>query len=176
MSAVPLVEDSTQSIEAFAPLDTLFSDYAQARSHLNKIANFVQQHDSAAEYFFEAARTQHGMHPSSVKRFFDIEAAVSALDADYWGKVMRLTDILESMPGKARNEWASQLRKHETPAFTRVSVESTMNDLLFRRVQFFAERVDGIFRALSSEHVTNRPEGFGKRMIVNYVLDAYQFR
>jgi hypothetical protein len=32
------------------------------------------------------------------------------------------------------------------------------SDLLAQRGKFLAARVDGIFRALSREHVTNRPE------------------
>src|SRR5690606_30066790 len=35
-----------------------------------------------------------------------------------------------------------------------------------QRDKFFAERIDGIFRALSRSHVTNRPEGFSRRMIL----------
>jgi hypothetical protein len=45
-----------------------------------------------------------------------------------------------------------------------------LDDLLRQRSKFFAERVDGIFRSLSGNHVTNIPEGFGKRMITEGVL------
>lgn len=47
--------------------------------------------------------------------------------------------------------------------------------MLNNRSTFLAERVDGIFRALSGEHVTNRPEGFSKRMIMNYAFEADQW-
>jgi hypothetical protein len=53
------------------------------------------------------------------------------------------------------------------------NVRNTLGDLLRMRGQFLAERVDGIFRGLSGEHVTNAPEAFGKRMIVAYVLGDY---
>jgi hypothetical protein len=43
------------------------------------------------------------------------------------------------------------------------------------RTQFLSERVDGIFRGLSGDHVTNRPEGFGKRMIIANVIDGFGY-
>ncbi|VTU46091.1 hypothetical protein SRS16P2_00479 (plasmid) [Variovorax sp. SRS16] len=45
--------------------------------------------------------------------------------------------------------------------------------MLAMRQQFFAERIDGIFRTLSHEHVTNVPEGFNKRMILAYVVSEW---
>lgn len=48
----------------------------------------------------------------------------------------------------------------------------TLKELLLERDKFLAERVDGIFRALSGEHVTNVPEGFSKRMII-YMGDKF---
>lgn len=40
-------------------------------------------------------------------------------------------------------------------------------------MKFLSERVDGLFRILSGEHVTNSPAGFGKRMIIANVLNEY---
>ena len=49
-----------------------------------------------------------------------------------------------------------------------------MENLLQQRATFFSERVDGIFRGLSGEHVTNSPAGFSKKMILANVLrDGY---
>jgi hypothetical protein len=55
-------------------------------------------------------------------------------------------------------------------------VRDTLSGLLAARAKFFAERVDGIFRGLSGEHVTNSPAGFGKRMIISYVLNYGSIR
>jgi predicted RNA methylase len=59
------------------------------------------------------------------------------------------------------------------PDFEDKSVRSTLADLLSLRHQFLSERVDGIFRALSGEHVTNSPAAFSKRMIVAYLFNSY---
>ncbi|WPG35331.1 DUF4942 domain-containing protein [Variovorax sp. EBFNA2] len=59
------------------------------------------------------------------------------------------------------------------PDFTGDTVRSTLSSLINMRSQFLAERVDGIFRALSGGHVTNVPEGFGRRMIIARILTCY---
>ena len=68
------------------------------------------------------------------------------------------------MPGTRRSG-------HKCPDFDEATVRATLEDLLGQRHTFLAERVDGIFRGLSGEHVTNSPSGFGKRMIVSCVLN-----
>lgn len=59
------------------------------------------------------------------------------------------------------------------PDFTDETVRSTLASLINMRAQFLAERVDGIFRALSGAHVTNVPEGFGRRMIIARILTTF---
>jgi hypothetical protein len=77
------------------------------------------------------------------------------------------------MPQARRDEWNNTIIEHKCPAYTEESVRATMESLLAARSKFFSERVDGIFRNLSGEHITNSPAGFGKRMILNYVLNDH---
>ena len=88
-------------------------------------------------------------------------------------KALNMTDVYEYMPNNRRTEWNEQIREMKTPDFDEETVRPTIMELLNSRQQFFAERVDGIFRALSGDHVTNRPEGFGKRMILARVFNEY---
>ncbi len=67
------------------------------------------------------------------------------------------------------------IRRRKTPAFEPSTVRETLTTLLADRGKFFAQRVDGIFRALSRSHVTNSPSGFRKRMILEGVLDQFGF-
>jgi len=67
------------------------------------------------------------------------------------------------------NSWANP----PLPDFEEDTVRATLNDLLAKRSMFLAERVDGIFRALSGEHITNSPAGFSKRMIVANLITSY---
>jgi len=61
----------------------------------------------------------------------------------------------------------------KTPDFEESTVRATLAELLSSRMNFLAEKVDGIFRALSGTHVTNQPEGFSKRMILTGVTDSW---
>jgi hypothetical protein len=102
---------------------------------------------------------------------------------------MQMTDVYDCMPQARRDYWRAQLegkksahignRNEEIPPlpdFEEATVRATMSDLLNMRGKFFAERVDGIFRGLSGEHVTNCPEGFSKRMIIGYMLSYGSIR
>ena len=101
-----------------------------------------------------------------------LETAIKALDAHFWQRALELTDVLDTMPQARRDEWHDQISKRQAPPFERSSVMQTLRELLDQRVTFFAERVDGIFQALSREHLTNRPEGFSKRMIIAHAYDG----
>ncbi|MGA9618169.1 MAG: DUF4942 domain-containing protein, partial [Serratia proteamaculans] len=95
-----------------------------------------------------------------VSDIFKLEGAIANLNAAYWQQALSLTDVYEYMPQKRRDEWDDQIREMKTPEFEEETVRPTIMSLLNSRQKFFGERVDGIFRTLSGEHVTNRPEGF----------------
>ncbi|MEQ9449315.1 MAG: DUF4942 domain-containing protein, partial [Rhodospirillaceae bacterium] len=71
------------------------------------------------------------------------------------------------MPDERRREWFNQIHEHECPPFDEATVRDNIGLLMAQRMDFLSEMVDGIFRGLSGDHVTNRPEGFSKRMIVD---------
>lgn len=155
------------------PIDSLFAEYRKSKAAIERIAGYVAGEDAVMRYFFEGMQASQTAARTGAGNLFDIEPAVRALDADYWQRAMMLTDVLEYMPAKKRNEWGIQIQEHKTPAFDPDSVRETLQNLLLMRSQFLAERVDGLFRALSGEHVTNAPQAFGKRMIVAYVVTSY---
>lgn len=99
----------------------------------------------------------------------DLNKAIQLLQQNYWGKAVDITDVLEHMPQRRRGEWRESLKKFEFPEFTLEHVYETLSALLSERDKFFAEYVDGIFRELSGEHVTNSPSGFGQKFIIAYV-------
>lgn len=150
------------------PLELLFAQYRVDRDGIECIAGYVAD-AKQMHYFFEAAK-QDNRHLGSAAEVFKLEPALRALDATYWQRAMFLTDVLEYMPAEKRNEWHDQIQKHKTPPFEKESVKSTLIQMLNNRAQFMAERVDGLFRALSGDHVTNQPQAFGKRFILDYML------
>jgi hypothetical protein len=154
-------------------LDGLLESCAAMRARIRGIAASIDKETvGAMRYFLDGCREHQGRVGLSVEQLFNVEAACAALHADYWSKAMALTDVLECMPEVRRNEWRENIGNHTTPAFNADTVIPTFEALLGSRERFFAERVDGIFNALSRQHLTNRPEGFAKRMIVPFVWEG----
>ncbi len=156
-------------------LDHLLSFRESVLERIQAIVGFTDCARTALNYFLDAAyvkrRDRGGV--ISATELLDEPSAIAALDADLWSKAMKLTDVYDCMPQARRDEWNEQIRDHKTPPFTKENIAATFDFLLSSRAKFFAERVDGIFRALSRTHVTNQPEGFGKRMIIPYVLSEW---
>ena len=159
--------------EIFKPLEpnslkTLFTEYSSDRQKLETIADaFGEDNKHIIDFFLKGnAPDRQLLSPAAL---FERERAIKALDAHYWQQALDMTDILEMMPQKRKSEWHDYIRELKTPPFDEATVLATLQDLMLQRPKFFAERVDGIFNALSPDHLTNRPEGFSKRMILNYV-------
>src|SRR5574344_1927980 len=163
----------------FAPVDasligSLLTTYRMTRASVDTVAACMASDDckTAMRYYLDGCRDMQGRVGLNVDVLMQPDKAISALNADYWDKALKLTDVLECMPQKRRDEWYSSIKEMQTPEFNEANLVNTLQDLLNSREKFFAERVDGIFRALSGEHVTNAPSGFGKRMIL-YVQTSY---
>jgi hypothetical protein len=199
VSAIQQVSHSglIEEIEPFfAPMsadlvDSLIGQYNAARANVEAMAAAVRagQNASVLHYFVEGnVKEQRHSMPTTVESLFRVEGAIAQLNADFWSRALRLTDVMDYMPQARRDEWHEQIRNPEgrkagrhtsetelppLPEFEEATVRSTLAGLLHNRSQFLAERVDGIFRALSRQHVTNQPQGFGKRMIIANVF-GYQ--
>ncbi|TRO24997.1 DUF4942 domain-containing protein [Ectopseudomonas mendocina] len=172
-------------------VDSLIGQYNAARANVEALAAAVRsgQNASVLHYFVEGnVKEQRHSMPTTVESLFRVEGAIAQLNADFWSRALRLTDVMDYMPQARRYEWNEQIRNPEgrkaskhtgekdmpaLPEFEEATVRSTLAGLLHNRSQFLAERVDGIFRALSRQHVTNQPQGFGKRMIIANVF-GYQ--
>jgi hypothetical protein len=165
----------------FAPveadmIDGLLGRYAVTRAKLNDISAALRggENDQAVSHFLKGnLNNSRGYHVPPVSVLFDLPGAVASLNAEFWQTALSMTDVYEYMPNDRRNEWNDQIREMKAPDFEENTVRATLTELLFSREKFFAERVDGIFRSLSRSHVTNRPEGFGKRMILERVYDEW---
>lgn len=162
----------------FAPATADFIDglIAQHRAREAKIRALAHHMATAANdgtdrYFFEA--TNKEQRHTTVYVSWDADAAVSILNTESWNRALNETGLLKIMPANRLNEWNDTLTKHRCPPFTDETVRATIDDLFACREKFFAERVDGVFRALSGEHVTNQPQGFYKRMIMARVVNEW---
>jgi len=167
------INQQSSDLDLYHPLNSLFGEY---RSIVNRVKSVAESIDSSAvDYFFRAAAANDYKGSCNVVEIFNVDRAIKAVDADFWQRSMKLTDVLEYMPADKRNDWHEQIRKHKTPTFEIDTVYATLRELLVSRERFLAERVDGIFRNLSHSHVTNIPQGFGKRFIMGYTLEYTSF-
>lgn len=188
-----LVDDTSTF---FAPvssdlIDGLIGQYQHMREKVERVAAVMNGPDlaGALHYFAEyAGKQDRHLSSSTVNDMFNLEGAIAHLNAAFWSKAMQLTDVLDAMPQKRRSEWHAQITNPmgekkdrysnewvtpPIPEFTDENVRSTLKGLLLQRETFFAERVDGLFRSLSKTHITNAPEGFGKRMILARAINEW---
>lgn len=182
--------------EFFAPvatdlIDGLLGQYQHMRAKVERVAAVMSSPDldGALNYFAEAAgKNDRHLSASTVSSMFDLDGAIAHLNASYWSKAMHLTDVLDAMPQARRDAWHAQILNpmgvkkdryaksydvEPIPEFNAENARGTLLALLSQRETFFAERVDGIFRAMSRTHVTNAPEGFGRRMILAGAINVY---
>ena len=189
-----------ESIQFFAPvasdvISTLLGRYQSERVKVERIDSLVNsaEYSGAVQYFLSGNSSSDRSHTQSrVADMFHLKGAIFAMNARYWGEALALTDVYDCMPQARRDYWNAQLQgktqlattsRSSTadpipplPDFQEETVRNTLGDLLRQRTTFFAERVDGVFRGLSSSHVTNVPEGFSKRMIIEYMLSYGSIR
>lgn len=151
-------------------VDTLLAMHGAMRKRIDELAGLMSGELGGAVPYFIQANSDDGRRGGlySTEKLFDPEGAFKALDADYWRRALDLTGVRELMPQDMRGTWDEDIRQLKTPPFSAEWVESTITELLNSRQAFFNQKVDGIFRALSRTHVTNRPEGFGMRFILEY--------
>lgn len=168
-----IFDQQNTQVSVFTPLDSLFSEYCKKKSDIERISDYVRNDTPVMSYFFEGAERHDRHFHISAAQLFDAAPAIRALDAEFWSRAMQLTDVLEAMDATKRNEWHTQIREHKTPAFESESVIATIRQLLAQRDHFFSQRVDGLFHNLSDSHITNTPQGFGRRFIINYMLGSY---
>jgi hypothetical protein len=162
----------------FAPspyglIDGLFGQYNAMRARIERLSALMDDENGMALGYFRTGNANDDHRFPDASRLFLVGPAIKALDADFWQRTLNLTDVYNAMPQKRRDEWNESIRELKTPEFTEDNVAATMEALMSARGQFLAERVDGIFRGLSGEHVTNSPMAFGKRMIIGYVYSEY---
>lgn len=150
-------------------LGGLLEARASMRARIEQLAaDLVDETAGALAYYLRAAdaKDRSGRCRMTLNELMDTTGAIAALDADFWSRAMALTDVYDCMPEARRNEWQKNIEALTTPAFELNTVVPTFEALLSNRERYFAERVDGVFLALSRRHVTNRPEGFSARMII----------
>lgn len=175
----PIAGEIVDYEQFFAPANTDLVDgliglYNTDRARIGSVAGIMAgELGSVIKYFMDGNKGSGDRWYGGIEELFQSKGAIAALNSDYWNRALRLTDVLDCMPQKRRDEWFEQISAQTAPDFEEETVRTTILDLISMRGKFFAERVDGIFRELSGTHVTNEPQGFGKRMILACVIQSF---
>ena len=162
-----------QEISIFTPIDALFSEYDAVKKELEEVCGYAKKRSGAMFYLIRACSRKNKVGAFHVDEIFNESDGVASLDAGFWQRAINLTDVLSVMDATARNKWNESISNCTTPSFNEETVVPTIRGLLADRSKFFTDRVDGLFQCLSGEHVTNQPQGFSKRMIINYFLNEW---
>jgi len=100
------------------------------------------------------------------------EAVRRTLDRVGWQRLMDESGLRSFLNAKARKTWDEQLQKGEFPALSLENVQSTFAQLHTDRERMFEDGVIDTFRSLSWCYKTNRPQGFGKRLVLRHVTST----
>lgn len=100
---------------SFDLIDSLLSEFDSHSRSIAAVAEFVagRMASSVIHYFLEGNRSEERGRTSlemSAVQLFDPEGALGALRAAFWSKALQLTDVLDLMPQKRRDEWSAQIR------------------------------------------------------------------
>lgn len=158
----------SQNKEVSQSLELLFNEYEEKLKKIKEMSDSSSEYSDVMNYFLKSNELM-----ISYSNLFDYEKAKAALNAEMWDKTINKTNVLKYMPAEDRNQWAYDIKDYKTPDFERDVVIATIHNLLGSQNHFFAKKVDGIFNKLSGNHVTNSPQGFNKKMIIERVVNSY---
>jgi len=91
-------------------------------------------------------------------------------DRHIWQDLMNQSGMLSLMDEQARTEWNSNLEKGNYPEVTQANIIASFKQLNSEKVEVFERGVINVFRSLSWNYKTNQPHMFGKKVILNNVV------
>lgn len=155
-------------------LDRLLSECEERHKQAQLLLNHTRQ-DGFADLWkhVQTANSRKGNHMPSADNVFG--GVSKAIDAFYWGEVIRETKVLDYVKNAIRSDWQAATTNHDTPPFTRENVISTLLPMFKDLPRLYAERLNDTFYKLSREHYTNNSSGFGKRMIFTVAYPTQYF-
>lgn len=103
------------------------------------------------------------------------EHSRKAIDAALWEHLLALSGLRTFLDAQAKQEWSEAIQKLKTPELTEQNIRDTFESLHARRSEFFERGVVKLFRELSWDYKTNKPQRFGKRLILKWLTDAFGF-
>ena len=92
------------------------------------------------------------------------------IDRSIWRDLMLKSGMLTLMDAEARSQWAKNLEEGDLPAISEANILSTFEQLHLNKQEVFERGIINVFRGLSWDYKTNNPCYFGKKIIVNNLV------
>jgi hypothetical protein len=169
-------------------LDALLAQRDAAVAQLSLIAKAVAEYGAIAEVIWPPAKGEPRHHapwtyneplnqrPSGRGEYLTsdrwLEESTKAVDSALWDHLLEESGLRTFLDAEARQEWQKQIDERKTPPLTKENIAATFASMHARRREFFERGVIRVFRELSWHYKTNRPQAFGKRIIIRGLVDA----
>jgi hypothetical protein len=88
------------------------------------------------------------------------------LDRGIWRDLMKKSGMISLMDAEARDQWYNSLEKDDIPAISEENIISTFEQLHQSKAEVFERGVINVFKGLSWDYKSNSPCKFGKKIIV----------
>uniref|UniRef100_UPI0013D52E36 DUF4942 domain-containing protein n=1 Tax=Klebsiella pneumoniae TaxID=573 RepID=UPI0013D52E36 len=96
-----------------------------------------------------------------------IKAITQNIDRSIWKDLMNKSGMLALMDAQARDEWYNSLEKDDIPAISEENILSTFEQLHQSKAEVFERGIINVFKGLSWDYKSNSPCKFGKKIIVD---------
>ncbi|MBC6501862.1 DUF4942 domain-containing protein [Citrobacter freundii] len=96
-----------------------------------------------------------------------IKAITQNIDRSIWKDLMNKSGMLALMDAQARDEWYNSLEKDDIPAVSEDNILSTFEQLHQSKAEVFERGIINVFKGLSWDYKSNSPCKFGKKIIVD---------
>lgn len=96
-----------------------------------------------------------------------IKAITQNIDRSIWKDLMNKSGMLALMDTQARDEWYNSLEKDDIPAVSEENILSTFEQLHQSKAEVFERGIINVFKGLSWDYKSNSPCKFGKKIIVD---------
>jgi len=93
------------------------------------------------------------------------------LDRSIWRDLMQKSGMLVLMDAQARKQWDNNLEGDDIPEISEANILNTFEQLHHSKADVFERGIINVFKGLSWDYKTNSPCQFGKKIIVNNLVD-----
>lgn len=127
---------------------------------------------ASQDFGIEVPRVE--IHDYRVQERYNAKTMKSLIDAGMWQWLLKKSGLRTFMDARARKEWEDQLHARAFPELTAENVETAFREVHSNRGDMVSRGVDDLFQRLNRRNFkTNKPTGFGKRIIMGYVLSVW---